>query len=288
MIEEFLSSWPLFQNTYLVGWSIALLLSLVGVLAVARDQIFIGAAISQASTLGIALAMWIGAWAAPATLPWFRSDGFLSTMAVAFSVIAALTTARGGGESRESHEAITGWVFLVSASLSILIVSHSPHGLEEIHRLLASSIIGATRADVWGFGALAGLTALFLATTHRRILLFLMDPAMAAAVGMNIARWAAIISTLLGLAVGLSIRSSGMLYTFGCLVLPALVAKNICREVRPMFLVAPLVAVTTGAIGFVLANHYDYPPAQMTVALLSLLLVMAWLFRRLRQMNGIF
>jgi len=288
VIQEFLSSWPLFHNTYLVGWSIALLLSLVGVLAVARNQIFIGAAISQASTLGIALAMWIGAWVGPESPSWLRLDGFLSVMAVAFSVIAALITARGGEESRESHEAITGWVFLVSASFSILIVSHSPHGLEEIHRLLASSIIGATRADVWGFGALAGLTALFLAITHRRTLLFLMDPAMAAAVGMNVTRWAAIISTLLGLAVGLSIRSSGMLYTFGCLVLPALIAKNICREVRPMFLVAPLIAVLTGAIGFVLANHYDYPPAQMTVALLSLLLVMAWLFRRLRQVNGMF
>lgn len=286
MIEEFLSSWSLFQNTYLVGWSIALLLSLVGVLAVARDQIFIGAAMSQASTLGIALAMWIGAWVAPVTLPWFRSEEFLSAMAVAFSLIASLITGGWAEADRESHEAITGWVFLVSASLSILIVSHSPHGLEEIHRLLSSSIIGATRADVWGFGALAGLTALLLAATHRRTLLFLMDPTMAAAVGMNIKRWAASISALLGLAVGLSIRSSGMLYTFGCLVLPALVAKNICREVRPMFLVAPLVAVLTGAIAFVLANHYDYPPAQMTVALLSLLLMIAWLFRRLRRMNG--
>ncbi|CBE69033.1 membrane protein of unknown function [Candidatus Methylomirabilis oxygeniifera] len=288
MIEEFLSSWPLFQNTYLVGWSIALLLSLVGVLAVARDQIFIGAAMSQASTLGITMAMWIGAWVAPATLPWLHSDNFLSAMAVAFSLVAALITTRGGKESGESHETITGWVFLVSASLSILIVSRSPHGLEEIHRLLSSSIIGATRADVRTFGLLAGLTALFLAVTHRRTLLFLMDPAMAAAVGMNVTRWAALISTLLGLAVGLSIRSSGMLYTFGCLVLPALIAKNLCREVRPMFIVAPLVALMTGAIAFVLANHYDYPPAPMTVALLSLLLTIAWLFRRLRQVNGIF
>jgi ABC-type Mn2+/Zn2+ transport system permease subunit len=288
MIEEFLASWPLFQNTYLVGWSIALLLSLVGVLAVARDQIFIGAAMSQASTLGIALAMWIGAWVAPAAFPWFHSDEFLSAMAVAFSLGAALITAGWAKAYRESHEAITGWVFLGSASLSILIVSHSPHGLEEIHRLLSSSIIGATRTDVWGFTALAALTALFLAATHRRTLLFLMDPTMAAAVGMKTGRWAAIISTLLGLAVGLSIRSSGTLYTFGCLVLPALVAKNICREVGPMFLVAPLVAVLTGAIAFVLANHYDYPPAQMTVVLLSLALVIAWLFRRLRQANGMF
>jgi ABC-type Mn2+/Zn2+ transport system permease subunit len=288
VIEEFLTSWPLFQNTYLVGWSIALLLSLVGVLAVARDQIFIGAAMSQASTLGIALAMWFGTWIAPATLPWLHSDEFLSAMAVAFSLGAALMTAGWAETDRESHEAITGWVFLGSASLSILIVSHSPHGLEEIHRLLASSIIGATRTDVWGFSALAALTALFLTATHRRTLLFLMDPAMAAAVGMKTGRWAAIISTLLGLAVGLSIRSSGTLYTFGCLVLPALVAKNICREVGPMFVVAPLVAVLTGAIAFVLANHYDYPPAQMTVVLLSLALAIAWLYRRLRQANRIF
>ena len=62
-------------------------------------------------------------------------------------------------------------------------------------------------------------------------------------------------------------------------------AKNICREVGPMFLVAPIVAVLTGAIAFVLANHYDYPPAQMTVTLLSLLLTIAWLLRRLRQVK---
>jgi ABC-type Mn2+/Zn2+ transport system permease subunit len=73
-----------------------------------------------------------------------------------------------------------------------------------------------------------------------------------------------------------------MLYTFGCLVLPALCAKHLVREVRSMFLVAPLLALSTGIVGFVLAHHYDFPPAQMTVALLGLMLVMAWGFRWLR------
>jgi len=286
MIENFLSSWALFHNTYLAGWLIGLLLSLVGVLVVARDQIFIGAAVSQASTLGIALAMWIGGWAVTGPLPWLRSDPFLSIMAVAFSVIAALITGPGGETARESHEALTGWVFMLSASLSILIVSKSPHGLEEIHRLLSSSIIGATNADVWTFGMLAGFAALSICALHRRILLFAMDPLMAAAVGMRITRWGALTSACLGLAVGLSIRSSGMLYTFGCLVLPAIVAKHVCREVRPMFIVAPVVAVGTGAVGFVLANHYDYPPAQMTVALLCLLVTVSWLSRGLRHGDG--
>jgi ABC-type Mn2+/Zn2+ transport system permease subunit len=46
VIQEFLASWPLFHHTYLVGWLIGLLLALGGVLVVARDQIFIGAAVS--------------------------------------------------------------------------------------------------------------------------------------------------------------------------------------------------------------------------------------------------
>lgn len=286
MIESFLSSWTLFHNTYLAGWLIGLSLSLIGVLVVARDQIFIGAAISQASTLGIALAMAMGSWGATDTPSFMHSDSFLTVLAVAFSLLAALMTSAAGEAGAESHEAITGWVFLASASLAILIVSHSPHGLEEIHRLLASSIIGASGSDVWTFGMLAALSALVLVAAHSRILLFAIDPAMAAAVGMNVRRWTAAISAWLGLAVGLSIRSSGMMYTFGCLVLPALIAKNVCREVRPMFLVAPLVAVGAGGAGFVLANHYDFPPAQMTVALLSLLLTVAWLVPRFRRDAG--
>lgn len=286
MIESFFSSWPLFHNTYLAGWLIGLLLSLIGVLVVARDQIFIGAAVSQASTFGIALAMWLGAWATANQLSWIRSDEFLSVMAVLFSVIASLITARGGETGGESHEAITGWVFLVSASLAVLVVSHSPHGLEEIHRLVASSIIGATGSDVATFGILAGVTALSVCLLRRPLLLFAMDPAMAQTVGINIPLWGAATSTWLGLAIGLSIRSSGMLYTFGCLVLPALVAKNLGREVGPMFFVSPLVAVTTGVAGFAIANHSDYPPGQMTVALLSLLLMAAWIVRRLRHGRG--
>jgi ABC-type Mn2+/Zn2+ transport system permease subunit len=204
-------------------------------------------------------------------------------MAVAFSVLAALVTSRANRARRESHEAITGWVFLVSASLSVLVLAHSPHGLEEIRRIHSSSIIGATVTDVGVFAVLLALTLLFLVVAGRRLLLFVTDPAMAAAVGMKVGRWAIFESLWLGLAVGLSIRVSGMLFAFGSLVLPPLVAKNLCREVRPMFFVAPAVALVTNTIGFVLANRYDFPPAQMNVVLACLLLLIAWLLRGFRR-----
>jgi zinc/manganese transport system permease protein len=283
MIIDFASSWHLFHNSYLAGWLIGLLLALIGVLVVARNQIFIGVAVSQASTLGIALTMWLGAELPSGLLLGFTIESLSPVMAVLFSVVAALITVPGGEENRETPEAITGWVFLFAASGAILIVSHSPIGLEEIHRLLSSSIIGASAIDVWIFTAFLFLTAIFLWISHQRLLLFSLDPAMAAAVGMNLKLWGLITSAGLGLAVGLAIRTSGMLYTFGCLVLPALAAKSLCREVRAMFVVAPLVSLGAGVLGFILANHYDFPPAQMTVALLCLGLCLAWVWRRFRK-----
>jgi len=279
MIQDFASSWHLFHNSYLAGWLIGLLLALIGVLVVARNQIFIGVAVSQASTLGIALTMWLGT---SGLFSHLTAEYMSPVMAVVFSVLAALVTVSRGETGKETPEAITGWVFLFAASGAILIVSHSPLGLEEIHRLLSSSIIGAAASDVWIFAVFLGLTAIFIGISFQRLLLFSLDPAMAAAVGMNLKIWGLITAAWLGLAVGLAIRTSGMLYTFGCLVLPPLVAKSLCREVRAMFVVAPLVSLGAGVLGFILANHYDFPPAQMTVALLCLCLFLAWLWRRFR------
>jgi ABC-type Mn2+/Zn2+ transport system permease subunit len=282
MIQNFISSWHLFHHSYLAGWLIGLILALVGVLVVARNQIFIGVAVSQASTLGIALTMWLGAELPAGLLLGFTAESLSPVMAVVFSVMAALLTVPGGETGRETPEAITGWVYLFAASAAILIVSHSPLGLEEIHRLLSSSIIGAGAVDVWVFVVFLSFTIIFLGISHRRLLLFTLDPAMAAAVGMNIKLWGLLIAVWLGLAVGLAIRTSGMLYTFGCLVLPALVAKSLCREVRTMFVIAPLVSLGTGVLGFILANHYDFPPAQMTVVLLCLCLCLVWTWRNFR------
>lgn len=289
-VQSFVASWDLFHNSYLVGWLIGLVLSLVGVVVVARDHVFLGAAVSQASTLGIAVALCTSSifpehmdenWLTH-TATYLCCDSFQIAMAVAFSILAALITSYADRAKRESHEAITGWVFLVSSSLSVLVVAHSPHGLEEIRRIHSSSIIGATTADVAIFAGLLTVTVVFMATAGRRLLLFVMDPTMAAAVGMRVGRWAVFESLWLGLVVGLSIRVSGALFTFGSLVLPPLVAKHLSREVRAMFWIAPLVSVIANGAGFVLANRYDFPPAQMNVAVLCAALLGTWGLRRVQ------
>lgn len=286
MIAAFLESWPLFQTTYLSGWLIAVTLSLVGVWVVARDQIFLGVAVAQASTVGVALALWLSALSAAETLGWLRSDATTAVLAVAASVATALLTGRHGGMRHESAEAVTGWVFLVAASLPVLLLAGSPHGLEEVHQLLFSTLLGASRTDLALFTGLAVATAVLGRVYRDRVLLFATDAEMAVAVGLRRNVWNAALALWLGLCVGLSIRVSGTLYTFGCLVLPALIAKHLVQEMRPLLYLTPAIALVAAVMGFVLAHHFDTPPAHSTVALLCAALPLAWLRSRSRDGGG--
>jgi ABC-type Mn2+/Zn2+ transport system permease subunit len=106
-----------------------------------------------------------------------------------------------------------------------------------------------------------------------------MDREMASAVGLNVVAWDRGLAVALGAALGLAIHVSGVVYSFGCLVLPALVAKNLCREVRQMLWMSPLVAFAAAVAGFVVANDQDLPPGQAAVAILSVMLLLAWIVR---------
>lgn len=277
MIQAFLDSWPLFHNTYIAGWCLATLLSLVGLVIVARDQVFLGLAVSQASLLGVATGMWVGA-----TLAAFEplsGEWGLSAWSIVFAMLGAAATARPSGPGKETAEARTGWVYVFSASAAVLLLSRSPHGLEEVHRLLSSTIIGAREADVLVFASLLAVTAAFAFACRDQLALLMMDADMAGAVGLHVARWNLALSLWAALVIGLAMRVSGLLFTFGSLVLPALVAKNLVREVRTMFWAAPCIALGSTIVAFVLANHYDFPPGQVAACVEGGLLLVAWLAR---------
>lgn len=92
--------------------------------------------------------------------------------------------------------------------------------------------------------------------------------------------WRFFLAVPLGLVIGLSIKVAVLLYAFGCLFLPGFFARNVARGMFSMFLIAPVVAFVLSVLAFVLAHHYDLPPSQMTVALLSFTVGVSRLVRR--------
>jgi manganese/iron transport system permease protein len=279
----FLDSWPLFGTTYLTGWLCAILLGICGVAVIAQRQVFHGVATAQASSLGIAVALYVG------PLPFLGEGGvadhhdlhgFPLVAGIAFAVAASVWTSRRF--AGETPEAVGAWVFVGSSSLSVLLLAHSPHGLEEVERLMFSNLIGADGHDLYKFGGLTAATIFAVWRARRPLLLTATDPATAGALGLPAGRIATATAAWIGLAIGLAMHSAGTLYTFGCLTLPALAARHLCSTMTAMLWVAPALGLGSAVLGFVLANAYDYPPGQYAVAVQAALLLTAWTWRRMR------
>lgn len=249
------SSWELFASAWIASWLIAGVQSLLGIAVLARGQVFLGAAMSQAATAGVAAALCVlGA------VPWRAHAEVVAAM------LAAIATAFAVGIARRHRDAVAAWIFLAAGAAAVLLVAQSPYGMDEVQRLLASSIVGASPVDAAVFGVLgAGVGAIVLANAAR-LRVLLLDPAFAAAIGIRTARWEAWIAIILGLSVGWALHVAGLLYTFGALVLPAMAARLLGRELATLAWLSPAIAIGLAVLGTACADAWDLPPAQVVVA----------------------
>jgi zinc/manganese transport system permease protein len=275
MTTELLEFWSLFRHAYLGGVLLTALLAMLGVQLLARNQIFFGAAVAQASTLGVVIALMTAAWH-PFGLHLHDTEWYPRAWAIVCSSVAAIAIELIAGR-RESREAVTGFIFLIASACALVLVAHSPFGLEEVQRLLVSSIIVARPEDVQIIALLLAITIVFLHWRRDQMLLVAIDPTTATACGLNTQAWSIGISCWLALVVGISLRAAGLLYVFGCLLLPVLIAKSIAREMRSMFWWASLIGSVCSALGFAFAHSWDIPPAQMTVVVMGALSIVCWL-----------
>ena len=274
-VAEFLGSWRLFLWPYTLTILAAMALATLGVVTAARRQVFMAASVAQASTLGYAVfALFAGAAATQSTGSTAR-DAVVIGSAIAASLLTMIGDGRQMQGGRLDGDERTAWVFIAAGAGAILVLAQAPAGMEQFRRVQASSVIGATWLDVAVFGALLAAMVGVLIRAGRSIVLLLSDPVMAAAIGMRVRVWDTGLAVFSGACVGLGVRSAGMLFTFGCLALPVMIAKQACGEVRSMFWVSPLVAAFFALVGLWLSYLWDLPPGQVVVALLCAVLVVA-------------
>lgn len=279
-LGEFVSSWSLFAESYLVGIFSAVLLAILGVWVVGRRQVFLGAAIAQVSGCGVAIAL------ALQLALGFDSEGMQALVPLLAAASGGLVGILSASRYRTARfdEGFVAWVFLVGASASVLFVAHHPEGLEIIHRLLFSTILGSTWTDVAILGGLMSLVALLGLRFYESIALLTLDPDASSLAGIPVKRLSFVISVGLGVSVGLVMQATGFLYTFGCLVLPVLAAREVCSEVRQILWVAPALALGVALPSFWVAYGLDLPPSQVAVAGLAALVVAGWSFRATRRL----
>ncbi|MEN3027994.1 MAG: metal ABC transporter permease [Aquificaceae bacterium] len=193
--------WDLFLSSFLLS------LVLVGVHAyfgreiIRRGIIFADIAVAQFSALGLALSLTL----------FHGKYSYLLSLSFAFmtSLLIALSQ-----RLRDYSEAFIGLLYALGFSALFLLLSHSPHGVEEIRRLTAGDILLVPLQEALKTALLYSLIGTLLYLRERFLRGFLSEFSL---------------FSLLSLTLASSVSLVGVLVVFSLLVAPALVSLLLGR-----------------------------------------------------------
>lgn len=216
-----------------------------GSMVLDRGIVFIDIAIAQVAALGVVVGT--------------NLFGELAGMPAQFSAFAAAilasllliwTEKRFG----EMQEAVIGVVFVLAASLQIIVLSSSPGGAEHLKELLVGQILLVTPRDlVPVFVAYAGVLAVWMFR--------------------DLERERTLFYTLFAVVITFSVQIVGVLLVFASLIVPALAVRSLAPRWR---LVAAFnIGVIGYLIGLALSALRDLPTGATIVCMIIATAVVA-------------
>ena len=270
MAETF-STILLFRGALYGALLIALACSVLGVYVVLRRIVFVGAALAQLSSAGIALGTFLYG---------MGIGGELTHHPVAMALIVTIAGAMffgvgGGGRAGVPPDAVIGVTYAVAAATGILLVAKSRVG--EAHDLfLQGNILGITNTDTLVLLAVAVPVLLVHFVFYKEFLFVSFDRETARTLGYNVRFWNLLLYLTLGVVIAYAMQFAGVMLVFNFLVLPAVTGLLLARSMAGIFGVAIGSALVAALFGFSLSVPFDLPSGPAIIAVSGILALLAW------------
>jgi len=282
-LKQILSPDFLLRNSVYTSVLVGFACPLVGVFLVLRRLVFMGVALPQISSTGVAIAlsvpMWLGAIQPEHAAQYEHLLAFAGSMT--FSLGAILVLAFLERRGRGMPEGRLGTAYVVAAALSILLLSKNRYAEAGWLDLLKGEIITIDDTDLVMTAAALAFVLSVLGLFHKEMLLVSFDRAMATTLGKNIVFWDVLLYLLIGLTVSMAVLSVGPLIAFGFLLIPALTAQLFARNMRQFMILASVLGGATAFIGFWMAYQWDLPIGPTDVVLLGVIYAVTFCVKKM-------
>jgi len=263
----------LFREALYGALVIALACSVIGVYVVLRRIVFVGAALAQISSAGIALALWLaGAGIALGPL------GHPTVISLLLTLVAVMFFA-SGARGRVPPDATIGVTYAIAAAAGILLIAKAASG--EAHDIfLSGNILGITRSDTLVLLGVAVPVLLVHFVFYKELLFVSFDRETARTLGYNVRWWDLLLYLTLGVVIASAMQFAGVMLVFNFLVLPAVTGLLLSGTMRGVFFWSIVSALVAAFAGFSLSVPFDLPSGPAISAASGVLVLVAWLGRR--------
>ena len=246
---------PLVQNSLVAGAILGLLGGLFGTFVIMRDLPFAVHGISELSFAGAAAALLAG--------------GSVVYGSIVGSLIAALILGLLGSRARDRNS-IIGVLMPFGLGLGVLFLSLYQGRAANKFGLLTGQIVAVDQTQLGQLSAAASVALVVLLVIWRPLTFASVDPEVAEARGVPVARLSVAFMLALGLAVALSIQVVGALLVLALLCTPAAAATRITASpiLVPILSVAFALTATVGGILLSLGTRIPISPYVTTISFL--------------------
>ncbi len=260
--------WPLIA-TLTLPW----LLVYLGLHIVRRGVIFVDLALAQTAAFGTCVAMF---------LHYDVHDWQSYAFSLGFTMVGAavLTFTRTRNRS-VPQEALIGIIYVVAAAASIIALSKSAGGKEELQRSLVGELLVVPPAEVVKTIGLYLVIGLLHFIFRKQFIAISEDPHKAAASGLNVRWWDFLFYMMFGPVVTGFVHIGGVLLVFSYLVIPAVCAAYLAESMVARFVIGTSIAIFTSILSLLLTAQADLPIGAAIVCLLGVALVFVATISRL-------
>jgi ABC-type Mn2+/Zn2+ transport system permease subunit len=233
----------------------------LGSFMVLRRMSLVGDALSHVALPGIAIALALGV--SP------MLGALLALIFVAFGIWYL-------GEHSEIYpEALVGIFFTASLSLGLLITPEV-----ELLEALFGNIDKIGVMD--GVFTLVGAVIIFAITIiiSKKLLLMIVSKDLAKSQGIKTSRIDLIYLLLVSCVVALGVKFLGTLLTGAMVIIPAVTAKNLAKNIKGYQILSILIGTATTAFGILIASYFKIPSGPTIVITAIVFFIISFIFRK--------
>lgn len=234
----------------------------VGVFVVLRGLAFLGDAVAHIAFPGVVIA-------------YFAKADLVIGGAVA-AVGGALAIGLIGRRSGLREDTIIGVVFSGMFALGVVLFSSIPSYTGDLLGVLLGDVLGVSTEQLWLGSITAAAILAVLYVVWKEIVFTSFDPTGAAAAGIPVVRYDALLLVLVGLAVAISIQMVGVVLVVALLVTPAATARLLARRMRQMIAIAVGLAAVASVSGIYLSYYLNTASGGTIVLVATALFVLVW------------
>ena len=243
------------------------LLGFLGVYVVLRRVVFVSAALTQLSTLGIIVAL----LAEERLQVEIEHAGVQLLVALVFSAGGALLLATLGGGRRLPAEAGVGMAYVLAGALVILGANKLVHVAHDLNSMIFGNAVAVPFQDVIILAVVTAIVGVIHTVYRKEIVFTSFDRETAEAMGVNARAWSSVLYLTIGLAIPVAARVVGALPVFAFLTIPAAAALTATKRLAPAFAVATALGTFAAAIGYLASWILQVPTGATMVAVAGFL-----------------